>query len=283
MGKFNFKIGGIGVSLVDSGLNLSEIQGKYKQFKSSSQPLALYKLRPMIPDIPAGNRIFQSDSWALYENGKNIVLRCAFSDKRDPTVRTALLKPDFLRGNIYCDLKNKALSYDPFSYPLDELLFMHILGRGRGMLVHSCGLEFKGEGLLFAGASGRGKSTLSRLWDKPARVLSDEKNVVRILTDQPWIYGTPWHGDAGRALNARAPLKKILFLEHGKKNRLQKLSGFQAVQRLLVCSFIPWWDKQSVKFTLGFCHRLFSKVEAYRLWFTPDVKAVEFIKKYVVN
>ena len=59
----------------------------------------------------------------------------------------------------------------PLHYPLDELLMVHLLARGRGVEIHGSGIvDADGYGTLFAGQSGAGKTTMSRLWlSEPGR------------------------------------------------------------------------------------------------------------------
>ena len=51
----------------------------------------------------------------------------------------------------------------PFVYPFDEVVFLARLSRGRGVLVHACGLALGGRGVLFLGTSGAGKSTTAQI------------------------------------------------------------------------------------------------------------------------
>src|SRR5438876_3508289 len=94
----------------------------------------------------------------------------------------------------------------PLEYPLDELLMIHLLAEGRGVEVHACGaVAPNGQGYLFVGQSGAGKTTMARLWQKAegaggadgVRILSDDRIILRKIDGTLWMYGTPWHGEAG--------------------------------------------------------------------------------------
>ena len=75
----------------------------------------------------------------------------------------------------------------PLGYPLMPLLWTILLGRlgeaDGGLLCHACGVVTPaGDGLLFAGFSGAGKSTTSRLWRAAcpgAAILSDDRVILR--------------------------------------------------------------------------------------------------------
>ena len=70
----------------------------------------------------------------------------------------------------------------PLEYPLDELLIMHRLTQERAIELHGSGIvRTNGEGNLFVGHSGAGKSTTTRLWTarEEVEVLSDDRIIVR--------------------------------------------------------------------------------------------------------
>jgi hypothetical protein len=106
----------------------------------------------------------------------------------------------------------------PLEYPLDELLFVNYLALGKGVEVHACGItDSQGRGHLFVGQSSAGKSTIARLWqDEPdVTILSDDRIILRKIENTIWVYGTPWHGEAGFASPDRGPLTRVYFLTHG--------------------------------------------------------------------
>src|SRR5262249_3947103 len=137
--------------------------------------------------------------------------------------KSAWFNEDFTRGEVlllkrYFDQETPLY---PLEYPLDELLMIHRISRGEGAEVHGCGLvTSEGQGLLFIGHSGAGKSTTSRLWlNQPGTtVLSDDRIILRVQNGTLRMYGTPWHGDAGLAAQAFAPVHKIYLLQHASRN-----------------------------------------------------------------
>jgi hypothetical protein len=193
--------------------------------------------------------------------------------------RTAVLTPDFTSGKIYITKNPRSF---PFTYPLDEILMINLLSKGRGMMAHACGLRDKHEGMLFVGESGAGKSTLCNLWKgkKDISVLSDDRIIVRRMGGRFWIYGTPWHGDANVCSPEKVPLEKIFFLKHAKMNKVKKIEGINAASRLVVCSFPTYWDKKGMDFTLEFCTEVVQKIPCYELGFVPDESILDLIERY---
>jgi hypothetical protein len=169
-------------------------------------------------------------------------------------------------------------------YPLDELLFQHRLAREGAVEVHGCGVVWKGRTLLFCGQSGAGKSTTARLWKRHARgarLLSDDRVVLRPGARGVRAHGTPWHGDGGFASPASAPLGALFFLEHAKANRLRPLSAAEAAARLFARSFPPPWDVEGVEGALDACADAAAKAPAFVLAFRPDRTAVEAVHAVV--
>ena len=170
----------------------------------------------------------------------------------------------------------------PLEYPLDELLMGHLLGQGRGAEVHSCGLvDAQGEGHLFVGHSGAGKSTMARLWDQhqSVQILSDDRIVLRQSGQELWMYGTPWHGEAGFSCAARGPLSRIYFLKQGPQNELLPTPAAEAVARLFAASFPPFYSPGGLDGTLGFFEEVVNAVPCRELRFLPDETVVPFISE----
>jgi hypothetical protein len=196
--------------------------------------------------------------------------------------KEAWLDPDFRFGRVL--LSRRYFDTDrpvyPLEYPLDELLMIHRLSRGEGVEVHAVGIsDENGRGHLFLGHSGAGKSTTARLWiDRTgARILSDDRIILRVREGQIWMYGTPWHGDAGIASPDCAPLTGIYVLAHGKKNKQVSLPAGRAAAELFTRSFVTHHSAEGIQFTLGFLDRVARQVPCSIFQFVPDDTAVEAI------
>jgi hypothetical protein len=168
----------------------------------------------------------------------------------------------------------------PLEYPLDELLMIHRLSRGEGVEVHAVGIsDAEGRGHLFLGHSGAGKSTTARLWlDRPGvRILSDDRIILRVHDRQIWMYGTPWHGDAGIASPDSAPLSGIYLLERGNSNERQLIPSGRAAAELFARTFVTHHSGEGIRFTLEFLDRVAREVPCSIFKFVPDETAVEAI------
>src|SRR5580704_817830 len=169
-------------------------------------------------DSAPGELVFDSRGlWKLFHNSEGFCFRLTTNFIGTLPYKQALVAPDFKSGRIEMSREYFAADepVNPLEYPLDELLWIHRLSLGEGVEVHGCGvIAPDGRGLLLTGHSGAGKSTSSRLWSRHdgARVLSDDRIILRRERGRIWMYGTPWHGDAGIAEADRAPLDGIYVL-----------------------------------------------------------------------
>jgi hypothetical protein len=135
-----------------------------------------------------------------------------------------------------------------------------------------------GLGYLFVGVSTAGKSTLARLWEgEECHVLSDDRLIVRPGHGGYEVHGTPWHGDAGAALGASAPLAGVYLLDKtAGRNVLRELSPADAVTRLLVCCFPTFYFRVGMENTLDVLTSIARNLPMYEFGFLPDVSAIDY-------
>lgn len=159
---------------------------------------------------------------------------------------------------------------------------MEVLRWRGGALMHACGvIDGSGQGLLFCGRSGAGKTTTARLWAAAgAKVLNDDRTVVRADLTRLSIFGTPWHGELGSVTNAAAPLRALFLLRKADRCALTPLRPGEVARRLLGCSWPPIWaNKGGLDLLVPLFRRLAREVPAYELAFTPDRAAVELVRE----
>jgi hypothetical protein len=122
-------------------------------------------------------------------------------------------------------------------YSLDSVLrIVHslVLARQGEFLVHAASAIRNGRACLFAGVSGAGKTTISRLAPPDATLLTDEISYVRKSGMGYHAHGTPFTGELARpGANCSAPLQALYLLCQGPENRIDDVQAAQAAQALL--------------------------------------------------
>jgi len=229
------------------------------------------------------------ESWVMSTDGDCHYL--TLNPRRIPGqgLWTAQIARDVTSVTVYCGERmvsragNGITVTNPLTYPLDQILLMHVLARHEGALVHAAGASIGGKALILAGRSGTGKSTLSRLLDgRPGlALLSDDRIAVRKVGGTFTAYGTPWPGDQGAALNEQAELCGICFLQHAGTNRIVALTPGEALERLLPVVSVPWYDRDAVSGALPFLDDLLAHVPAFDLHFTPGAGVAELVEELV--
>lgn len=176
---------------------------------------------------------------------------------------------------------NGEKNFNISDFPLELVLSGYLNINKKGVFLHSAMVVINGEGLLFPGMPGAGKSSIAELClqDKDCEVLTDERVILREKVGLLYAFGTPWHSTLPVYKNNGAHLHRIFFIKHGKENLLRKISALDAANRLMVRCFPTFWHREGMQFALDFCSRIASEIECYEFSFVPDKTAVEFIKK----
>jgi hypothetical protein len=237
-------------------------------------------------DRTSGNAIFESGGvWRLYQQHSNYLFRFTSPAFGRLPYKEASFRSDFRSGEVvlhreYFDHRQPV---DVLEYPLDELLIVNLLARGRGVEVHACGVEDSdGRGYLFVGQSGAGKSTMAGLWQQARgiRVLSDDRIILRSVEGTIWMYGTPWHGESTLACATRTPLNHLFFLGRGKNHEVVPVRPPEAVARLMACSFVPFDNASALDDVLAFLDQVTAAIPCGELRFAVDARVLEFVREY---
>lgn len=281
-GDHFLSIGGITIALRCGDASISwEWSGPVVCFLVPPRPADVEIHLSTTPPPPLrGDLVFDSGAvWRLYrdEHGYRFETRAAIFG--DEPYRVVRFDPSFTRGEMYFAPAAAAMHVNPFEYPLDEVLLATLLGRGRGVELHSCGvIDREGRGRLFVGVSGAGKTTTARLWEgEAAGIVSDDRVIVREEEGTLWMYGTPWHGEAELSLATRVPLAEVYLLVQAPANAIRPLPPAVAVARLFGCTFPPFYDEEALSFTVGFLDHLTSRVPVRELHFTRDRSVVDLV------
>ena len=277
--NLTIRIGDTGIAFGgEPRIKPGEINPAYRPFISTSKPDIYLRMHSDAPQIKVGEKIFESSPiWTLYRQGEDLIIK--LFEKMNGLRRILRIPRDFTTADLYFAEPDGAFK-DPFFGPTIELLMVNYLAQINSMIVHACGMDYEGKGILFVGESGAGKSTLTKIWNQEPgiEILSDDRIIIRKKNDQYWMCGTPWHGDAEFASPVTLKLEKIFFIRHGQTNSSETIGGTLPVLQFLKASFPPFWDKKGMQFAMEFLIDLVAAVPCRELSFVPDSKVVDFVK-----
>jgi len=166
-------------------------------------------------------------------------------------------------------------------YSLDTVLrIIHtlILAREGGFLVHAASAVRNGRAFLFAGVSGAGKTTISRLAPSGVLLLTDEISYVRRTATGYEAFGTPFAGELARVgENIRAPLSVLYLLTQGTPNRIEEVNEVDAARAVLESVLFFAQDAELVKRVFQSALDFVNTVPVKRFVFKADASAWEMV------
>ena len=280
--RVTIEIAGVCIAIdSEDGLDDWDIYSAYRPFVCNRKADIHLRMLRGNPAISGSAQVFDSSPiWTLHRQADTTAFKI-FGQLNDQK-RILVFDPDIHTANLYFpDADGEFV--DPFYGPTLELLLIQYLAQERGMIVHACGIDDGGRGMLFVGESGAGKSTLSKLWyqENGAAIFSDDRIILRKKDGEYWMYGTPWHGEARFVSPRSAKLGHIFFLQHDQNNAVRTLNRAGTVVEFLKASFPPFWDSQGVEFAMTFLSDLSEAVPCQELSFKPDAGIVDFVKSLI--
>jgi hypothetical protein len=224
-------------------------------------------------DPVSGPLLYESNlHWRALEAGQHRV----FQFHHPPTgllYCQAIVQPDFSRVEIVFSeaswqafARSRAESWE-IPYPLDQLLLVPALALKGAVLLHACGAVVSNRGLVFAGHSGDGKTTLAGLLRAEGiPLLSDERIAVR-KTERSFVaFGTPWPGEGNVVSSAVHPLAGMFVLRKAPRHSLGHTSTSLAAD-LLARAIVPYYLPDVATRILGIFSELASAVPFRELHF----------------
>jgi hypothetical protein len=168
------------------------------------------------------------------------------------------------------------------AYSMDAVLrIVHtlVLAKQGGFLLHSASAIRNGKAFLFAGVSGAGKTTISRLAPPDATLLTDEISYVRRSNEGYVAFGTPFTGELTKlGENTSAPIAALYLLAKGQENCIEPAAVADAGRELLSNVLFFAEDPELVQCVFQAACDFVHRVPVYRLTFVPDARVWEMIQ-----
>jgi hypothetical protein len=286
-----YQIAGLTVK-VESDLPITEatFHPKFKQFEVEGPGEDTIRIRHHfhLPELNAkdmGEEVYRRPPWAIYKKGNHwIYVDISPIEQEMGIFRTVFFNHDHTRAKIYNNKKSEEIFlkgnvHSLALFPTDQVFLARVLGDREGCYLHSSGVIFEENGLLFAGHSEAGKSTIASMLKDKAEILCDDRIIVRRLPDGFRMYGTWSHGDLPLVSSASARPRAILFLHQSNENRIVPIQDRKVILSNLLAYLVrplvtaAWWEK-----TLALVERMAREVPCYRLEFDKSGSVVDLLK-----
>jgi MoaA/NifB/PqqE/SkfB family radical SAM enzyme len=254
-----FCVAGLSVD-VESDLPIGEatFEPKFELFRTAADGPADIVLRHhfSLPDLAGedlGEEVHRHAPWAIYRKDSSWIYLMISADPADSAVHRVMVFDDgHTRGTIYSpsDTSFRQGGLDSLAMlPSDQLVLARALPAFGGAFVHAAGVVMNGQGLVFAGPSEAGKSTIVKLIGGRGETLCDDRVVLRKGAGGFRVHGTWNHGEIPVVSPGSAPLRAVLFLRQAKVNRLDRVDDPKAVLAGLLPRFVrpllsaDWWER----------------------------------------
>lgn len=168
-------------------------------------------------------------------------------------------------------------------YDLQWLMYPfegRVLYKG-GIVLHGAAIEHGGGGIIFTGISGIGKSTQAHLWQnyRNALIINGDCPAIFMADGKPRIFGTPWCGSSGEAVNRSVPLNAVILVKQGEKNTLKELTGDDAFFAVLANVFHSNFDGATIDLAIENLQKIIDHFRVFELTCTIGEEPVNIVEK----
>ena len=291
MRKYNLYIAGYNIRIEsdDNGPDLTPSERFLNYFCFENNPDVIIRVHEEKYDIPDNaEKVFEapyieelngirikkgSRFWSIHKMYNDLYISAIFpysQERREAILRFSLKNKEW---DLWLDTTDNEA--DPIEYPLDGLILYYLTVLHGDIMIHASGVCYKGQGYLFSGISGSGKSTMVKLWDMSGvKVIHDDRLIIRKEGKGYMMYNTPvYNNDEPH----ESWLDRIYIIEHGKENELRTLKEAESVSSIMTNCIQHNWDTDIIARLLDSVSDLSSAVPVARFYFRPDRSAIEHI------
>lgn len=245
---------------VDKNPPISEINEDHLIFEASQEKLKFFSICKTKTD---------SLKFIVYDQGpENKIQQIAFLDK------------DFLKWRVFCLQDELSANFFPLKYPFGPLVLYYLTLKHDAIIIHASGIYDGERGRLFTGFSGRGKSTMAKLWQQTgSQVINDDRLIIRFENGELFMYNTPmFYPDIPK----KTILNSIHIISHAKENEIKRITGASAASKVLAFCIQHNYKLSNIEQHLSVISKICEKIPVFEVGFKPDLNIVEHIKNNAI-
>ncbi len=229
---------------------------------------------PYVEEIN-GVQVKKSDKfWMVYKHGDYILVHTTMPLSDTINEAMIIIRPGEKSWDIIVDTMDKTIN--PIAYPLDGLLLYYITALNGDIFIHASGIEYDGRGFLFTGQSGKGKTTMARLFDEAgAAVIHDDRLIIRCINGKYIMYNTPVYE---MERSNYCELERIYSIDHGSVNRSSSLGSVESLTSVMKNCIQHHWNADLIGKLTTAIQAMTEVVDIRTLEFVPDKSTVDFVR-----
>ena len=215
----------------------------------------------------------------IYQMEKDNYLWVQNDSAKEPMISFEI-KENFKVWNLIFDKTNTCGKY---AFEYCTKLFPYAVLDLEGIVLHGVLIEYNNKGIIISAPSGTGKTTHARMWRDTQRalIINGDRALCRKIEGK-WIgFGMPWCGTSGEYINRDVEISAIVVLEQAKENSVEKLDTLQSFNHMIPNITAPTWEKNLLNKAMDYLEDIVNEVPVYKLKCTPDIEAVEVLKKEI--
>jgi radical SAM protein with 4Fe4S-binding SPASM domain len=286
----DYRIGGLGVRVeADLPITDTTFQPRFELFRVKDGGGDGLSIRhhfslPALESEDLGREVYRRPPWAIYRKDDAWIYIGIYPDPEDKRVhRVIVFNDDHTRARVFnpsADLFRAGGLDSLMLLASDQIALARLLPFRGGAMIHAAGVDMNGRGLLFAGPSESGKSTVVKMLKGKAKILCDDRMIIRKERGGFRIYGTWSHGEVPEVSPDAAPAAALFFLRQARENRLERIADPKAVLKDLLPRLVrplataDWWER-----VLALAEAIATEVPCYDMSFDKSGRIVEKLEE----
>jgi hypothetical protein len=228
---------------------------------------------PFVEEVNGIQVHHNTNFWSIWKYHNDLFIRTVFP--LSTSEKNAVLKFSLTSSEWDLWIEGDDKEIDPFEYPLDGLILYYITVIHGDIMIHASGVSNAGHGYIFSGISGKGKTTMARLWDNSgAKVIHDDRLILRNTGSGYRMYNTPVYNNDEPL---ESTLNKIFIIDHGIENKFVPVIGATAVSLIMANCIQHNWGPDIITRLLGSVSIMCAKIPTVKLSFKPDRSVIDHI------